>query len=231
MRRLRAQAARAHGRTSFASLTVDRISTLRASSARAWQDKFRKILSTSSAARTLPTCCAHAAGMLCACCAQLRTRMAGQVSLASVDRLCSAHAVDMLCARCAQAAGMLRAAHGRTSSEKFCRHFYAVVGFRFASLCRHSSLPFVLNFSNLVKPHYSNVEKFCRHFYAMIGFRFASLCRNASHGEARPRHAKAKATHGLNGLVKATSWARHAKARRGKPSLASPTLTFSECIG
>ena len=119
--RLRAR----HGRTTFASLTVDRISTLRASCARAWQDKFRKILSTSSAARTLPTCCAHAAGMLCACCAQLRTRMAGQVSLASVDRLCSAHAADMLCARCAQAAGMLRAAHGRTSSEKFCQHFCA----------------------------------------------------------------------------------------------------------
>ena len=161
MRRLRAQAARAHGRTSFASLTVDRISTLRASCARAWQDKFRKILSTGCrhGARTLPACCAHAA--------------------------------DMLCARCAQTAGMLRAAHGRTRSEKFCRHFYAMVGFRFASLCRHSSLPFLLNFSNLVKPHYSNVEKFCRHFYAMIGFRFASLCRNASHGEARQGKATA----------------------------------------
>ena len=75
-----------------------------------------------------------------------------------------------------------------------------MVGFRFASLCRHSSLPFLLNFSNLVKPHYSNVEKFCRHFYAMVGFRFASLCRNALNGskgkatacqgEGKGRHAK-----------------------------------------
>lgn len=104
-----------HGTTRFASLTVDRISALRASCAHAastlrtpclhaahtlrtdcrhaarspWQDKFRKILSTFSAARTrgkaadmLCTGCRHTAHRLPACCAQ---PMAGQVSKISVD--------------------------------------------------------------------------------------------------------------------------------------------------
>lgn len=120
-----------HGTTRFASLTVDRISALRASCAHAdsilrtpclhsahtlrtgcrhaarspWQDKFRKILSTFSAERAR----GKAADMLCTGCR---------------------HAAHRLSAYCAQAAGMLRTAHGRTSFKNFCRHFYATVGFR-----------------------------------------------------------------------------------------------------